>query len=96
MMIFSWLNATKNLWLIGIGVAVAIMIYVAGGHNNELRTASEVAAVNVPIAEQRGEDTAQMAAEDAAGKKVDAVVSGAISQACVLTEETAKLLASVR
>src|SRR5262245_34728788 len=100
MIALSWLNATKNLWLLGIAVALggAIVsgIYMSGVRHEQRKWALEMAERNKPILEQRGKDEAEIASGEEAGKAVDAAVKGSLSQACVLTPETAKLLASVK
>lgn len=82
--------------LVALGALIVVGIFNAGARHNQMRHDSATAKVNLPIVEQRGKDEAEIAAEAEASKKSDAVVAGAISQQCVLTSETAKLLASVR
>jgi hypothetical protein len=94
-MLLPWLKS-PNLWLVAGILAMVLVIFSAGQRYEERKTEAEVAAVNVPIAEQRGKDEAEVAAEAAAAKTSDAVVSEAIKQTCVLTAETAKLLGEVR
>lgn len=96
MIFLSWLNATKNLWLIGAGAALVMGIFVAGQVHEKRKTEAEIAAVNVPIAEQRGKDEAEIAAERDAASRTDAVVSANLKQSLILNEETARLVNSVR
>jgi hypothetical protein len=88
------LSAMAALVVLG-GMAVA-GIFMAGARHNELRHEAATAEVNAPIIEQRGKDEAELAAEKAAAERADAAVAGAISQVCPVTEETARLLASVK
>jgi hypothetical protein len=94
------ISAYKNIIALGalvvLGGLIVSGIYMAGVRHEQRKWALEMADRNKDLAEQRGKDEAEIAAGDKAGKAADAVVAGAVSQSCVLTEQTAKLLASVR
>jgi uncharacterized protein DUF2514 len=96
----SFMNATKNLWLLGVAVvlggAIVTGIYMAGVRHEQRKWALEMADRNKDLVEQRGTDTAEIAATDKANEQADTVVAGAIGQSCPVTAETARLLAEVR
>lgn len=92
----SFLNAYKNLVLLGIGAAFIAAVFFTGVKYEQRKDAAEIAEVNVPLAKLSGQDEAQVPANEEAGKAADAVVAGAVGQQCILTDQTARLLASVR
>jgi hypothetical protein len=92
----AWLNAYKNLVLLGVGAAFVVFVFAAGARHNERKHEAATAELNAPILEQRGKDEAELAAEAKAAETVDTSVKGALAQKCLATEETAKLLAGVR
>jgi outer membrane murein-binding lipoprotein Lpp len=96
MMIFSWLNAYKNVLLIAIGAAVVGLIFTAGIRHEARKHEAATARVNLPIVEARGRDEAEIAANDQAAKVADAAVAAGVTQTCPLNAPTAKLLAEVR
>lgn len=96
MIALSFLNAYKNLVLLGVGAAFVAAVFFTGVKYEQRKDDAEIAAVNVPLAKQAGKDEAEVAANDEAGKATDAVVAGAIAQTCVLTPETVKMLAGLK
>lgn len=98
-MILSWLGG-KNLYamaaLVVLGGVIVTGLFSAGARHERRKAEAETAKVNVPIAEQRGQDEAQVPANDEAGKAAASAVAGAVKQQCIITGETARLLASLR
>lgn len=98
-MILPWLMG-KNLYaivgLIALGGAIVSGLYIKGYRDAQRKWALEMADRNKELAALSGKDEAEIAAEDKAAKATDAAVSGAISQVCVITPETARLMASIR
>ena len=96
----SFVNATKNLWLLGVAIllggAIVSGIYLKGARDEQRKWALEMAERNKELAALSGKDEAEVSANDEAGKVADAVVAGAVSQVCPVTADTARLLASVR
>lgn len=87
---------SKNGILALAAVGFTVFIYMAGGSHERRKIDSEVAAVNVPIAEQRGKDEAETKAGAEKAAATDANVSASLTQSCVLTEETARKLLAVK
>jgi len=49
MMIFSWLNATKNLWLLGLGVLLLTGAFAAYKNHEAKKIAAAVASTKAEI-----------------------------------------------
>jgi hypothetical protein len=94
-----WLKSL-NLYAIGVlvvlGGVIVAGIFNAGEQHNQMKHDGATAKVNIPIVEDRGKDEAEVPANDQAGKATADAVAGAVSQTCVLTPETVKLLAGLR
>ena len=93
---FSFLNATKNLWLLGIGAAFVAAVFFTGVKYDQMKDAAEIAEVNVPLAKLSGQDEAQVPANEEAGKAAASAVAGAVKQQCIITAETARLMVSLK
>jgi hypothetical protein len=98
-MILPWLKSI-NIWLavafVLLGAAIVSGAYISGIRHEQRIWALEMAARNKPIAEQRGRDEVEVPAEDARLEAKVGEVSAAVTQSCVLTPETARLLSSLR
>jgi hypothetical protein len=90
------LNLYAVVALIGLGGVIVSGIFIAGERHNQRKHEAAAARINVPLAEMRGRDEAEVAAETRAAKATDDAIAGAVQQQCILTEDTARLLASVR
>jgi hypothetical protein len=82
--------------LVILGGVIVAGIFQAGVKHERNEVNARTMEVNTKIVEARAEDRAALAAEAAEAVKTDAEVRAGITQACVLTEETAKLLALVK
>jgi hypothetical protein len=93
-------SAYKNVIAIGaliaLGGLIVTGIYTAGIRHEQRKWALEMASRNAPILEQRGKDEAELAAGAEAAKAVDTAVAAGVTQSCILTPQSAKLLAEVR
>ena len=96
----SWLNATKNIWLAGIlimlGGAIVAGIFQVGVRHERNKVTAETAGLNTQLAGLKAKDRAEMEVEAEKAKATDASVSASLKQQCLLTEETARLLDTVR
>lgn len=90
------INLYATVALIALGGAIVSGLYIKGYRDAQRKWALEMADKNKEIAKQAGKDEAEVSANDKAGEVADAVVAGAVAQTCVLTDQTAKLLASVK
>lgn len=90
------LNLYAFIALVGLGGVIVSGIFMAGKKAEKNSVAAEIARVNVPLAEQRGKDEAELASNDAMAKVTDAAVRAELKQTCILTEETVTLLAKLK
>lgn len=90
------LNLYLAVGLVALGGAIVSGIYIKGARDNQRKWVLEMAERNKPLVRLSAQDTAEVPANDKAGEETAAVVAGAISQSCLATEETARLVARVK
>lgn len=90
-----WLKST-NLWLAASIVAMVVIVFMAGERHERRKNAAELAERNIPLAEMRGRDEAEIPAENKRLEETAAGASQAVTQSCPVTAETARLIAAVK
>lgn len=90
------LNLYLVVGLVALGGAVVSGIYIKGARDEQRKWVLEMAERNKPLVKLSATDEFEVPANDKAGEETAAVVTGAITQQCVITVETARLVSSVK